>query len=143
MKIAIDTSVLVGLYLPEDKYHSESMSLMNKVIDNSFESACTSILNIAEMGWVIERATEDEEYAVNCMLSVLEDLPLEILYLEWDFVKALAHYKANNSISLCDNATIVCASIKDGKAIFTREKEIIDKLHDLIGAEIVFLEDML
>jgi len=142
MKIALDTSILVGFYLQEDTFHNQAMELFDAIINKKITYACTSLINIAEMGYVIERATDDELYSVNCILSVLEDLPLDIIPFEREFILKLAHFKAQNAISFCDNATITSANLTASSAVFTKEEEVVNKLDDLIGADILFLEDI-
>ena len=142
MKIAIDSSVLVGFYLQEDTFHNQAVELFDAIINEEVSYACTSLVNVAEMGYVLERATNDELYAVNCIKSILEDLPIEIIPFEKKFAIKLAHFKAQNAISFCDNATITAANMTESSAVFTKEKEVVDKIDDLIGAEILFLEDM-
>lgn len=69
-------------------------------------------------------------------------MPIDVLPLSWEFMKTLAHLKAVNAISFCDNATLAVANLRSCKALFTREKEIIAKATRLIGAEILFLEEL-
>ena len=101
--------------------------------------ACVSGIIIAEMGYVLERATEDEEYAYNCMFAVNQEMPMDVLPLTWEFLTTLAHFKALNPISFCDNATLTAAKLTNSTALFTKEKELVAK-KPIIGAEITFLE---
>lgn len=57
-------------------------------------------------------------------------------------MRTLAHLKAANAISFCDNATLSAANLRRCKALFTREKEIVAKAMRLTGAEIMFLEEL-
>jgi hypothetical protein len=69
---------------------------------------------------------------------------LDIIDFTWDFLVTLAHLKAINPISFCDNATLTAASLTQSEALFTKEKEIISKEMDRIkGAKILFLEDII
>jgi len=121
--------------------HEKAAKTLDRIFKQEIEYACVSAVNIAEMGYVIERATQDEDYAYNCMYAVFNEMPLDVINLSWDFITTLAHFKAVNAISFCDNATITAASLTKSKALFTREKEIVTKAK-VVGAEIVFLEEL-
>lgn len=142
MRYAIDTSVLVAFFLEEDKFHKKSVTFMDKIFNNEIDYACLSAINISETGYVIERATNNENYAYNCMYSLYNEIPVDIITLSWDFIVTLAHLKAINPISFCDNATIAAANLTRSKALFTREKEFVGK-SKITGSEIVFLEDII
>ncbi len=57
-------------------------------------------------------------------------------------MRKLAHLKAVNAISFCDNATLAAANLRSCKALFTREKEIVAKTMRLTGPEVMFLEEL-
>ncbi len=141
MRMALDTSILVAFFIKEDKHHEEAFKVINDIIERKTEYGCFSAINLAEMGYVIERVTDDEEYAYNCMYSGSNELSLDIIPLSWDFITNIAHLKAKNAISFCDNATITAARLTKSKAVFTKEKEIVQK-STIEGAEIVFLDEI-
>ncbi|NMX20888.1 hypothetical protein C5S30_00280 [ANME-1 cluster archaeon GoMg4] len=138
--LAIDTSVLVAFFLEEERLHEKAFMLVDLAFEGFF--ACTSAVNVAELGYVIERVTEGKDFAQNCMHAVCYEMPIDVLPLSWEFMKTLAHLKAVSAISFCDNATLAAANLRSCKALFTREKEIIAKATRLIGAEILFLEEL-
>lgn len=139
-RLALDTSVLVAFFLDEERLHERAFELIDFVFEGFY--ACISAVNVAELGYVLERVTEDRDFAQNCMHAVCYEMPLDMLPLSWEFMRTLAHLKAVNAISFCDNATLAAANLRKCKAIFTREKEIVAKAKRLTGAEIVFLEDL-
>ncbi len=95
------------------------------------------------MGYILECLTHDTEYAHNSIYSVSQYLNLEILDVSWDFVTTLAHLKANNPFSFCDNATLAAAQFTHATAIFTREKELLArKKAKIVGPEVQLLEDL-
>ena len=57
MRCAIDTSIFVAFFLEEDKFHEKSVKFMEKLFNNEIDYACLSAINIAETGYVIERAS--------------------------------------------------------------------------------------
>jgi len=136
----LDTSLLVAFFLREDKLHGKAVSLTDRILGQDVEYACVSAVNVAELGYVVERATGDEDYSYNCMFSVFSDMPVDVLPLTWDFITTLAHLKAVNPVPFCDNATITAAKLTRSKALFTQEKEI--KGRRIVGAEVVFLEEI-
>ena len=138
--LALDTSVLVAFFLEEDMLHEEAFKLVELVFEGYF--ACISAVNVAEIGYVLERVTEDKEFAQNCMHAVCYEMPIDVLPLSWEFMRKLAHLKAVNAISFCDNATLAAANLQSCKALFTREKEIVAKAMRLTGPEIMFLEEL-
>jgi|Deesub1362A_J573_1020465.scaffolds.fasta_scaffold00172_19 predicted nucleic acid-binding protein len=140
MRFALDTSLLVAFFLEDDKLHAKAVDFVGRIFRQEIDYACVSAINIAEMGYVVERATEDEDYSYNCMFAIYNEMPLDVIPVTWDFITALAHLKAVNAISFCDNATIAAAKLTKSKALFTREKEIVSKAN-ITGAEIVFLEE--
>ncbi|MCD6513914.1 MAG: PIN domain-containing protein [Candidatus Odinarchaeota archaeon] len=142
MRFALDTSVFVAFFLREDKYHNLSKRLIDKLFTGKIGYACTSVINIAETGYVIERVTDDENYAYSCMYAIYNDIPIDIINVTWDFITTLAHFKAKNPISFCDNATLTAAYIRRCKAVFTKEKEIITRKRNIIGAEIAFIDEL-
>ncbi|MHA1649154.1 MAG: type II toxin-antitoxin system VapC family toxin [Candidatus Helarchaeota archaeon] len=142
MKVALDTSILVGFFLPDDLIHQLTKTVINRILSNKIEYACMSKINLIEMGYIIERATENQDYAYNCMFSVQHDLTIDIIDLTWDFMTSLAHLKAVNPISFCDNATLTAAHLTRSQALFSREKEIVNRRFKRIkGPEIIFIED--
>jgi len=138
--LALDTSVLVAFFLEEEKLHEKAFRLVEFAFEGSF--ACISAVNVAELGYVLERVTEDKDFAQNCMHAVCYEMPIDVLPLSWEFMRTLAHLKAVNAISFCDNATLAAANLRSCKALFTREKEIVAKAMRLTGAEIMFLEEL-
>lgn len=132
---------MVAFFLEDGKLHKKAVNILDMVFRQEIGYACISSINIAEMGYVIERATQDEDYAYNCMYAVFNEMPLDVISLSWDFITALAHFKAVNAISFCDNATITAASLTRSKALFTKEKEIVTKAK-VVGAEVMFLDDL-
>ncbi|NOR78297.1 MAG: PIN domain-containing protein [Methanophagales archaeon] len=138
--LALDTSVIVPFFLEEDMLHEEAFKLVESVFEGYF--ACISAVNVAEIGYVLERVTEDKEFAQNCMHAVCYEMPIDVLPLSWEFMRKLAHLKAVNAISFCDNATLAAANLQSCKALFTREKEIVAKAMRLTGPEIMFLEEL-
>ena len=142
MRIALDSSVLVGYFVDDDPLHDMAMQLMEKNLNGEIEYACVSKITIAELGYVIERKMSDAGFTYNCMHSTANDLALDVIDVTWEFILALAHLKAVNVISFCDNATLTAAKLTNGEAIFSKEKEIVlkakDKLH---GAGIIFLDE--
>jgi len=142
MRFAIDTSVFVAFFLRDDEYHNVAKKLIDELFTGKVEYACTSVINIAEAGYVIEKATDNENYAYSCMYAIYNDIPIDIVTVTWDFITTLAHFKAKNPISFCDNATLAAAYIRRCKAAFTKEKEIITKKKNIVGAEIVFIDEL-
>lgn len=138
--LALDTSVLVAFFLEEEKLHEKAFRLVEFAFEGSF--ACISAVNVAELGYVLERVTEDKDFAQNCMHAVCYEMPIDVLPLSWEFMRTLAHLKAVNAISFCDNATLAAANLRSCKALFTREKEIVAKAMRLSGPEIMFLEEL-
>ncbi len=95
------------------------------------------------MGYILKRLTLDAEYAHNRIYSFSQYLNLEILDVTWDLVTTLAHLKANNPISFCDNTTLAAAQLTHATAILTREKELIARNKaKIIEPEVQFLEDL-
>jgi len=76
------------------------------------------------------------------MHAVCYEMPIDVLPLSWEFMRTLAHLKAVNAISFCDNATLAAANLQSCKALFTREKEIVAKAMRLTGPDIMFLEEL-
>ncbi len=143
MKFAIDTSILVAFFLPEDRLHIRAKNLINKILSGEIEYACVSIVNIAEMGYVLERSTQNQEYSYNSIAAAYSSLNLDVITFSWDFLTTLSHLKAINPISFCDNATLTAAKLSHSPALFTKEREIVFKLKDkLKGEEILFIEDL-
>jgi len=143
MKYAIDTSVLVASLVTTDKLHGRAKVFMNKIQAGEIEYGCVSRITLAEMGYILERLTHDAEYAHNSIYSFSQYLNLEILDVTWDFITTLAHLKAINPISFCDNATLAAAQLTNAIALFTKEKAIVTRNKSkLTGPEIVFLEDL-
>jgi predicted nucleic acid-binding protein len=138
--LALDTSVLVAFFLEEEKLHEKAFKLVELVFEGYF--ACISAVNVAEIGYVLERVTEDKDFAQNCMHAVCYEMPIDVLPSSWEFMRRLAHLKAVNAISFCDNATLATAKLRSCKALFTREKEIVAKAMRLTGPEIMFLEEL-
>jgi len=144
LRLALDTSVLVAYFLEEDKLHSKALALMNKILSNEIEYVCIGKINLAEIGYILERATNDSNFVYNCLFSTLNEMNLDIIDSTWDFLIVQAHLKAINTISFCDNATLAAASLTQSEALFTKEKEIISKEKDQIkGAKLIFLEDII
>jgi len=142
VRITIDSSVLVGYFIDQDHLHDMAMQLIEKVLNGEIEYACVSKIAIAELGYVIERKTSDAAFTYNCIHSTANDLALDVIDVSWEFIIALAHLKAVNAISFCDNATLTTAKLTNGEALFSKEKEIVLKDKDkLQGAGILFLED--
>ena len=77
----------------------------------------------------------------NCMHEVCYEMPIDMHPVSWAFMSTLAHLKAVNTISFCDNATFAAATLQSCKALFTREKETVAKAMRLSGPEIMFLEE--
>ena len=143
MKFALDTSVMVAFFVPSDANHTRAESLVDEVLSGQLEYACISYINVAEMGYVIERIFDSQTYAYHCMMAAVHDLGADVLDVSWDFLTALAHLKAINPISFCDNATIASASLTNSSALFIREKEIIARNREQIqGAEVLFLDEI-
>jgi predicted nucleic acid-binding protein len=138
--LALDTSVLVAFFLEGEKLHEKAFKLVELAFEGFF--ACISAVNVAEIGYVLERVTEDNDFAQNCMHAVCYEMPIDVLPLSWEFMSTLAHLKAVNAISFCDNATLAAATLQSCKALFTREKEIVAKAMRLSGPEIMFLEEL-
>jgi predicted nucleic acid-binding protein len=97
------------------------------ILDGSFEYACVSKISVAETGYILERKTNDGMFAYNCMIAMINDLTLDVLDISWEFIIDLAHAKAINSFSFCDNVTITAAKQSNSQALFSKEKEIINK----------------
>lgn len=143
MKLALDTSVLVAFFVPSDANHARAEALVNEILTGQLEYACLSYINVAEMGYVLERIFDSQTYAYHCMMAAVHDLGADVLDVSWDFLTALAHLKAVNSISFCDNATIASASLTLSSALFAREKELVARNREQIqGAEILFLDEI-
>ena len=54
----------------------------------------------------------------------------------------LSHLKAVNPVSFCDNATLTSAKTTNSRAIFTKEKELVERERGKIqGACITFLDE--
>jgi predicted nucleic acid-binding protein len=109
--LALDTSVIVPFFLEEDMLHEEAFKLVESVFEGYF--ACISAVNVAEIGYVLERVTEDKEFAQNCMHAVCYEMPIDVLPLSWEFMRKLAHLKAVNAISFCDNATLAAMFLEE------------------------------
>ena len=143
MRVALDTSIFVAFYLPEDKLHLSAKNLIDRIISREISYACISKIILAEIGYILERITQDKEYVSNCLYSTMLHLSLDVIDLTWDFIVNLAHLKAVNPISFCDNATLTAAKLTSSDEIFKKEKEIIDRKKSKIqGAKIIFLEDL-
>jgi predicted nucleic acid-binding protein len=143
MKYALDTSVLVAYFLPEDPWNEHATNLLQQILDGTIEYCCVSKINIAEAGYVLERATESRDYAINAMAAITGEFGLDVLDLTWDFMITLAHLKALNSIAFCDNATLAAGNLTKAQAIFSKEREIMQKSRNQIkGAKIVFLDEI-
>jgi predicted nucleic acid-binding protein len=143
VRVAIDSSVLVGYFIDSDKIHAAGLKLVDSILAGEIEYACVSKVTLAETGYVIERITNDETFAYNCMYTITNDFGLDVLEFSWEFMITLAHLKAVNPISFCDNATLAAAKLTHSSALFSKEKEIVarDK-GKLQGAGIVFVEDL-
>jgi hypothetical protein len=50
-------------------------------IDSTFDGvfSCISAVNVAELGYVLERVTEDKDFAQNCMPAVCYEMPIDVL----------------------------------------------------------------
>ncbi|KAF5416745.1 MAG: hypothetical protein C5S38_02555 [Candidatus Methanophagaceae archaeon] len=59
---ALDTSILVAFFLEEEKLHEKVFTLVDLAFEGFF--ACISAVNVAELGYVLERVTEDKEFAL-------------------------------------------------------------------------------
>jgi predicted nucleic acid-binding protein len=142
MRVALDSSVLVGYFIDSDKAHPLGVKLVDDILDGGIEYACASKISIAETGYVIERKTGDETFAYNCMHAMVNDLGLDVLEFTWDFMINLSHLKAVNPVSFCDNATLTSAKTTNSRAIFTKEKELVERERGKIqGACITFLDE--
>jgi predicted nucleic acid-binding protein len=142
VRIAVDSSVLVGYFIDSDKTHSLGVKLVDKILDGGIEYACVSRITIAETGYVIERKTGDEIFAYNCMHAMVNDLGFDVLEFTWEFMVNLSHLKAVNPISFCDNATITAAKVTNSRALFSKEKEIVVREKSkLQGAGITFIDE--
>ncbi|HMF34932.1 MAG TPA: PIN domain-containing protein [Candidatus Lokiarchaeia archaeon] len=143
MKLALDTSFLVAFFVPSDASHAAAETLVNEILNGHVEYACMSYLNVAEMGYILERIFDSQTYAYHCMMAAVHDLSADVLDVSWDFLTTLAHLKAVNPISFCDNATIASAALTDSAALFIREKEIVARSRERIqGAEVLFLDEI-
>ncbi len=142
MRIAVDSSVLVGYFIDTDKVHPLGVKLVDKILDGGIEYACVSKIAIAETGYVIERKTGDETFTYNCTHAIANDLGFDVLEFTWEFMVNLAHLKAVNPVSFCDNATITAAKVTNSRALFSKEKEIVVREKGkLQGAGITFLDE--
>ncbi|MEX2681630.1 MAG: PIN domain-containing protein [Candidatus Sigynarchaeota archaeon] len=142
MRVAVDSSVLVGYFIDSDKAHPLGVKLVDSILDGGIEYACVSKITIAETGYVLERKTGDETFAYNCMHAITHDLGFDVLEFTWEFMVNLSHLKAVNPISFCDNATLVAAKLTNSRALFSKEKEIVEKQRSkLQGAGITFIDE--
>ncbi len=60
--LALDTSILVAFSLEEEGLHEKAFTLVDSTFVGFF--ACISAVNVAELGYVLERVTEDKEFAL-------------------------------------------------------------------------------
>lgn len=60
--LALDTSVLVAFSLEEEGLHEKAFTLVELAFEGVF--ACISAVNVAELGYVLERVTEDKDFAL-------------------------------------------------------------------------------
>jgi predicted nucleic acid-binding protein len=142
MRVALDSSVLVGYFMDSDKEHANGVKLVDEILAGGIDYACVSKINIAETGYVIERKTNDETFAYNCMHALINDLGLDVLEFTWEFMITLAHFKAMNPVSFCDNATLAAAKMTNSRAIFTREKELVERERGKVqGSRVTFLDE--
>lgn len=141
MRVALDTSVLVAFFLPADELHEKAKKLIDKIIKSEVEYSCVSVINIIELGYVLERVV-DKDFAYNSMYAVMYEMPVDIVEVTWDFIVSHSHLKASNPISFCDNATIASAELTSSIPLFTKEKEVVIKAKKLKGPKIQFLEDV-
>jgi predicted nucleic-acid-binding protein len=143
MKYALDSSVFIGYFLPEDRYHKQATQFVTKILNKVIEYACISKISVTETGYILERATNDREFVYQSLYTMLYELGLDVIEYSWDFIIKHSHFKAINPISFCDNAVITAANLTSSKAIFSKEKEIVALGVDKIqGAEVLFLEDL-
>ncbi|MBN2151566.1 MAG: PIN domain-containing protein [Candidatus Lokiarchaeota archaeon] len=143
MRVALDSSVLVGYFIDSDSIHAHAVRLIDKILDGTASYACVSKITVAETGYVLERKTKDETFAYTSMHALTNDLRLDVLDLTWEFTITLSHLKAINPVSFCDNATITAARLTNSSAVFTKEKEILAREKGrLQGASILFLEEL-
>jgi len=143
VRFALDSSVLVGYFIDSNKVHAPAVRLIDNILDGTVSYACVSKITVAETGYVLERKTNDENFAYTCMHALTNDLRLDVLDLTWELTIILSHLKAINPVSFCDNATITAAKLTNSNALFTKEKEILAREKGkLQGASILFLEEL-
>jgi predicted nucleic acid-binding protein len=59
--LALDTSVLVAFSLEEEGLHEKAFTVLDSTFDGVF--SCSSAVNVAELGYVLERVTEYKDFA--------------------------------------------------------------------------------
>ncbi len=60
--LALDTSVLVAFFIEGEKLHGKAFKLLELAFVGFF--ACIPAVNVAELGYVLERVKEDKEFAL-------------------------------------------------------------------------------
>ena len=89
------------------------------------------IINLGEVLYIIER--EKGLAKAHETLSVIQQLPIEIISVDDQTVLAAAHIKANHALSYADAFAVVCAQ-NIGGTVLTGDKEF-DSVASLLAIE--------
>jgi len=98
-------------------------SRIEKLLDNAAKEKCRlflSIINLGEILYITER--RGGVVKAQDALALIQQLPIEILFVDEQTVFAAAHIKANYSISYADSFA-VAAAMQENAAIVTADPE--------------------
>jgi ribonuclease VapC len=98
-------------------------SRIEKLLDNAAKEKCSlflSIINLGEILYITER--RGGVVKAQDALALIQQLPIEILFVDEQTVFAAAHIKANHSISYADSFA-VAAAMQEDAAIVTADPE--------------------